>query len=85
MKATTSKHSGRIEVNGGLKYIAGLQNTAKVLFAKALEFDSLPSDTVFVTFSTENKFAKLHSICMNQYFEAIEQYKAGGYVGLQLR
>ena len=81
---TTTKHSGRIEVNAGQKYLAGLRTTIGQLWAKACEADGLPADSSFVIFSEGNRFAPFYDQAMTQYLAACREYEAGGYVGLQL-
>ena len=69
----------------GQKYIAGLQNTVKALWASACKFEGIPVDSKFVIFNDNNKFAKFLDIAQNQLIEAREQYRTGGYVGLSIR
>lgn len=68
----------------GRKHIAGLANTAKVLWAKACEHDEIPTDSKFVVFSDGNKFAEFYNICIGQLFQARREFACGGYVGLTI-
>ena len=68
----------------GLKYIAGLENTVRALWASACKFEGIPVDAKFVVFSDGNKFAKFLDNAQTQFLEAREQYRAGGYVGLRV-
>ena len=74
----------RINKNG-LAYIAGLKATARKLWSQACKADGIAHNEMFVVFSDDNKYAKMHDQCMAQLFEAETQYKAGGYVGLAIR
>lgn len=66
------------------KHIAGLANTARLLWTKACEQDQIQPDSKFVVFSEGNKFAEFYNICIGQLFAARREYACGGYVGLTI-
>ena len=68
----------------GRDYIIAIRNTARVLWIKACEAEGVPSDSKFVVFSKENKFAEFYNIAMLRLQEAEAEYRAGGYVGLKI-
>jgi hypothetical protein len=59
----------------GQDHILGLAQTVKNLWIKACEHDMIDPGERIVVFSTDNPF---------QLQEAIQAYKAGGYVGISL-
>ena len=69
----------------GQKHIVGLRQMATKLWQKACEFDNIPVDSKFVEFSEGNKFIPFYNNVMRQYFEAVAEYQAGGYVGLTMK
>ena len=69
----------------GQQYIAGLQNTVRVLWEKCCEEDGIPVDSRFVVFDDNNKYNKFYNKAVKEWMEAIAQYRAGGYVGLTMR
>ena len=68
----------------GKAYIVGGQNTVKQLWQKMCEEDGVPTDSKFVTFSDNNKYAPFYDKAVAQLREAMAQYRDGGYVGLRI-
>ena len=68
----------------GLDYIAGLQAAVGQLYDKCCEEDQIPLGSKFCVFSDDNKYLPFYNNALTQLWEAEAQYKAGGYVGLQI-
>jgi hypothetical protein len=68
----------------GVKYIAGLRNTAKAIWKRACEHDKIPPESKFVVFSVGNPSVPFYNICMSELFHARQEFADGGYVGLQI-
>lgn len=81
---TISKHSGRIEVRGGLKEIQAIRNTWRAAYQSALRHDGMPEDTNFAVFSADNPFVPYAEKAYSELCRMIEEYRAGGYVGLRI-
>jgi hypothetical protein len=77
-------HSGRIEVKKGKDVLDGLKATWRQVFQQACEFDGFERDTSFCIFSETNPFAPFIDRAAQEYFRAVQEYQAGGYVGLSL-
>jgi hypothetical protein len=84
MTARQFKHSGRIEVAQGQKFLAGLKFAWSRAFSAACKHDGIPADAKFVEFSDTNPYRKFVDRAAQQYFEAKREYAAGGYVGLTM-
>ena len=74
----------RIHRNGQ-QHIVDLAHTVRQLWCKMCEHDGIEPNASFVIFSDDNPYQRFHDAAMNQYFEAVSQYQAGGYVGLQIK
>lgn len=83
MKARRS-HSGRIEPKKGLEAVDEAGRVWKAAYQSALKFDDMPEDTKFAVFSDNNPFVQFISLAFEEYNKRIQEYKAGGYVGLRL-
>jgi hypothetical protein len=68
----------------GQDYIAGLENTVRQLWIKCCQDDKIPINSKFVVFKRENKFVPFYDTAVRQLLAARAQYRAGGYVGLQI-
>jgi len=68
----------------GEKYIADMRSTVGVLWRKMCEEDGIDPAAKFVVFSETNKYKPFYDKAMSQLWEAEEQYRAGGYVGLRV-
>ena len=68
----------------GQAYIEGLRSTVHQLWEKCCEEDGMPADTKFAVFSEGNKYLPFYNKALQELWEAQEQYKAGGYVGLRI-
>ena len=79
---THCQHSGRIERTPALRYLAGLKATVSQLWENACEHDGVSPEELFVVFSEDNPYMVFHNNAMVRYTEAMQQYQAGGYVGL---
>lgn len=77
-------HSGRIEVRPALRHIAALRNTWAAARASACRHDGIPADAKFAVFSDNNPFVVFSDKAASMYFEAVQTYQSGGYVGLQI-
>ena len=66
------------------RHIAGLKATASELWKRCCEHENIPTDSKFVVFSDDNPFVSLYNQAVGQLQDAIVQYRAGGYVGLQI-
>jgi len=81
---TITKHSGRIEQKNGLRAIADMRATVKSAWNSACEHEQIPTDSKFVVFSDDNPFSPFYDKAVRQLMEMMEQYQAGGYIGLRL-
>jgi hypothetical protein len=68
----------------GQDHILGLAQTVKNLWIKACEHDMIDPGERIVVFSTDNPFMPFYDNAYRQLQEAIQAYKAGGYVGISL-
>jgi hypothetical protein len=69
----------------GERYIQGLRHVAGQLWRKACDFDGIATDSRFVVFSKENKFAAFYNQAMLRLSEARQEFADGGYVGLRIQ
>jgi len=69
----------------GKQYIADLAATVRQIWNQACDYDGILRDSRFVCFSGDNPFLKFHVQSLNQYFEAVKAYRAGGYIGLRIK
>ncbi|MFA5186770.1 MAG: hypothetical protein WC551_09860 [Patescibacteria group bacterium] len=79
-----NKHSGRIEVNQGLKVIAEAAAAYRSAWEAACKHDKIDPDARFVVFSDDNPYAPFIGPALQRYRETKAAYEAGGYVGLKL-
>jgi hypothetical protein len=49
------------------------------------EADGIPPDSKFVVFSNDNKYVQFYNQAQKQLWEAEQQYRDGGYVGLTIK
>jgi len=84
MNRVKTKHSGRIERAGGLKTLAHAKWVWDSAYKSACKHDDIPEDSKFVVFSDDNPFRQFVDIAASQYFDMLAQYRAGGYIGLQI-
>ncbi len=84
MKANRG-HSGRIEVTRGREYIQACRDTWSNVYAKACEHDGIPKGATIVVLSADNPFAPFVDRAADEFFKAVREYQAGGYVGLSMR
>lgn len=69
----------------GENYIAGLRQVVGQLWRKMCEADGIDPKSTFVVFSDTNKYKPFYDKAITQLWEAEEQYRAGGYVGLKIK
>jgi hypothetical protein len=81
---TIKQHSGRIEVKPALAVIQGWRNAYAAAFKSACEHDGIDPDSKFVVFSEFNPYVVFVNNAHKMLNEAIREYRAGGYVGLQM-
>lgn len=70
------------ERDAAYEHVNGLRDTAALLWRKACEAEGLPVDTVFATFSADNRFAELYNNAMRELLEKIAVTMQLGYTGL---
>jgi len=68
----------------GQKYIEGLGATVAQLWKQACGHDDIPPGSKFVVFSEDNPYVIFYNKAMREFMEAMQQYRAGGYVGLRI-
>lgn len=68
----------------GLNHIRAIKYAMTRLWESACQFDGINPTTKFVVFSEDNKFAELLDKARGQHSEVVNQYRAGGYVGLRI-
>lgn len=68
-----------------LKTIATWRNTVAVCWRRACEEDGIDPTAQFVVFSEDNKFAAFYNNAVQQWHQAQEEYRTGGYVGLIIK
>jgi hypothetical protein len=81
---TQTKHSGRIEVKPALKVLAGLQATYKAAWVSACKHDDIDPSSSFVSFSDDNPFVPFYEKALTEFQKTMQEYQAGGYIGLSL-
>ena len=72
------------ERDASYEHVAGLRDTAAVLWRKACEAEGLPADTVFAGFSPTNRYAELYHKAVRELFEKIAATAQLGYAGLRI-
>lgn len=78
-------HSGSIEVSRGREYLTACRDTWSNVYAKACEHDGIAPEAKIAVFSKDNPFAQFVDRAADEFFKAVREYQAGGYVGLTLR
>ena len=70
----------------GQKHIVDLAHVMHNLWVKVCKDVGIPEDSKFVIEDvlTESKYYTFYANAQRQYWEAISQYQAGGYVGLRI-
>ena len=68
----------------GQKYIEGLRAVVARLWQQACGHDDIPPGSKFVVFSEDNPYVIFHNKAVGEFIEAMQQYRAGGYVGLRI-
>jgi hypothetical protein len=71
----------------GQQHITDLAATVRQLWKLMCEDVGISPESTFVDMELlkTSKYLQFHDKAMNQYFDAIAQYQAGGYVGLQIK
>ncbi len=71
----------------GQQYITDLAATVRQLWKAMCNDVGIPENTSFVDMELlkQSKFYPFHEKAMYQYFEAVNTYRCGGYVGLQIK
>ena len=70
----------------GKQHIVDLAHVTHNLWVKMMQDLELPEDSKFVEadFLATSKYHQFYAQAQKQYWEAISQYQAGGYVGLRI-
>lgn len=78
--------SFQVKINKqGEARITELDQIRRDLFRQACEFDGIDPSSAFVEFSDTNPFVGFLDTATKQLFEAKDQFRSGGYVGLSTR
>jgi hypothetical protein len=64
--------------------VIDLAHVVHQLWEKCCEEDDIAVDSKFAVFSKENRFVPFYERAKTMYDEALSEYNAGGYVGLQI-
>ena len=70
----------------GKQHIVDLAHVVHDLWGKMMQDLGIPEDSKFVEagFLATSRYHQFYNQAQRQYWEAISQYQAGGYVGLKI-
>lgn len=85
MNARGNKHSGRIEPVRGKQYLADLRWNWQAIYARACKHDGIMPGARCAVFSNDNPFVPFLDRAASEFFQAVREYQAGGYIGLRLQ
>lgn len=68
----------------GRKHIASRASTVRACWEQCCRYDDMDPESKFVVFSKSNPYTKFYDIATRELTEAVQQFNAGGYVGLKI-